>query len=186
MDKKRKAIFKIFKDIGFSIDTQTNLREVYFLDVTLNLQNGIYRPYKKPNNKLLYIHSLSNHPSQIIRQLPNSISERLSKNYSNQEIFNTAKVEYEDALWKLNTKLGYNVDLKYTNNKLEKQKMQKWNIIWFTPPFSKSVSTNVAKTFLQLIAKHFPRATNFTKFSPQYSESQLQLHEQYVKNHQGT
>ena len=48
-----------------------------------------------------------------------------SKNYSNQEIFKTAKVEYEDAL----KKSGYNVDLKYTNNKLEKPKALKRNIM---------------------------------------------------------
>ena len=116
--KKRKTIIKIFKDIGFSIDIQTNLKEVDFLDVTLNLQNGTYRPYKKANDKLLYIHSSSNHPPQIIKQLPNSISERLSKNSSNQEVFNTAKVEYEDAL----KKSGYNVDLKYSNNNQKNQK----------------------------------------------------------------
>ena len=92
MDKKRETIIRTFTDIGFSIDIQTNLKEVHFLDVTLNLQNGTYRPYKKANEKLLYIHSLSNHPPQIIKQLPNSISERLSKNSSNQDIFNTVKV----------------------------------------------------------------------------------------------
>ena len=47
IDKKRKTIIKMFKDIGFSIDIQTNLKEVDFLDITLNLQNGTYRPYKK-------------------------------------------------------------------------------------------------------------------------------------------
>jgi tRNA1(Val) A37 N6-methylase TrmN6 len=26
-----------------------------------------------------------------------------------------------------------------------------WNIIWFNPPFSKTVRTNVAQTFLQLM-----------------------------------
>ena len=158
-DKKRKAIIKIFKDIGFSVDIQTNLKEVDFLDVTLNLQNSTYRPYKKPNDKLLCIHSSSKHPPQIMKQLPNSTSERLSKNSSNQEIFNKAKVEYEDAL----KKLSYNVDLKYTNNKSEKQNMQKRNIKWFNPPFSKFVSTNVAKAFLQLITKHFPRSHKLHK-----------------------
>ena len=125
----------------------------------LNLQNDTYRPYKKANDKLLYIHSSLNHPPQIIKQLPNSISEKLSKNSSNQEVFNKAKVEYEDAL----KKSGYNVDLKYTNNKSEKPKTRKWNIIWFNPPFSKSVSTNVAKTFLQLVTKHFPRSHKLHK-----------------------
>ena len=43
MDKKRKAIIKNFKDISFSIDIQTNLKEIDFLDVTMNLKNGTYR-----------------------------------------------------------------------------------------------------------------------------------------------
>ena len=112
MDKRRKTIIKIFKDIGSSINVKRNLKEMDFLDVTLNLQNGTYSPYKNPNYKLLYIYSWSNH--QI--QLPNSISERLSKNSSNQEIFNTEKVEYKDVL----KKSSYNIDLKYANNKSEK------------------------------------------------------------------
>ena len=134
----------------------------------LNLQNGTYHAYKKPSNKLLYIHSLSNHPPQIIKQLSNSISEKLSKNSCSQEIFNTAKVEYEDA------KSGYNVDLKYNNNKLEKPKMRKRNKAWFSPPFSKSISTNVAMTFLQLVTKCFPR-TNIIKKSHRNHEAKVQL-----------
>ena len=139
------------RDIGFRIDIQTNLKERDFLDVSLNLQHDTYCPYEKPNDKLFYIHSSSNYPPQIIKQLPNSIPERLSKNSSNEEIFNTTKVEYEDAL----KNFGYNVDLKYINNKSEKPKTRKQNIIWLNPPFSKSVSTNVAKTFLQKVTKHF-------------------------------
>ena len=46
MDKKKKTIIKIFRDLRFSIDIQTNLKEVHFLDVTLNLQNGTYYPYR--------------------------------------------------------------------------------------------------------------------------------------------
>ena len=113
MDKKKKTIIKIFKDIGLNIDIQTDLKKLAFLDVTLNLPNCTYHPYQKPNDKLLYIHSSSNHPWQIIKYLPNSISERLSKNPSNQEIFNTANVEHEDAL----KKSSDYAHLKYTNNK---------------------------------------------------------------------
>ena len=50
MDKKRKAIIKIFKGIDFGIDSQANRKNVDVFDVTLNLQNGTYRPYKKPSN----------------------------------------------------------------------------------------------------------------------------------------
>ena len=45
----------------------------------------------------------------------------MSKNSSNNEIFNKVKVEYQDAL----KKSGYNVDLKYTKNKSEKLKALK-------------------------------------------------------------
>ena len=108
---------------------------------------------------MLYIHSSQNHPPQIIKQLPDSISERLSKNSSNWKIFTTAKIGYEDAL----KKSGYNVDLKYTNNKSEKPKTWKRNIIWFNPSSDKSVSTNVVKTFLQLVTKHFLKSHKLHK-----------------------
>ena len=81
MDKKRKSMIKI----GFSIDIQTNLKEVDFLDVTLNLKMVLTRN--------LMTRCVISTPTQIIKQLPNSISERLSKNSSNQKNFNTAKVD---------------------------------------------------------------------------------------------
>ena len=39
MNKKRKAIIKIFQDIGFSIDIQTSDKEVDLFDVTMNLHS---------------------------------------------------------------------------------------------------------------------------------------------------
>ena len=83
MDKKRKTTIRILKDVSFSIGVQTNLKEVDFLNVTLNIQNGICFPYKKPSDKLLSFRSSSNSPLQLTKQLPNPISERLSKNSSN-------------------------------------------------------------------------------------------------------
>ena len=62
MDRIRKNVIKIFKQVGFKIKIRTNLKIVNFLDVTFNLTNGTYRPYKKPNDPLLYINTSSNHP----------------------------------------------------------------------------------------------------------------------------
>ena len=93
-DRIHKNIIKIFKDIAFAIDMETNLKIVYFLDITFNLNNGTYRPYKKPNDLLLYINKSSNHPPQIINQLPKIINERLSRNSSNEEVFNSSKYQY--------------------------------------------------------------------------------------------
>ena len=40
--------------------------------------------------------------------------------------------------------------------KTEKTKNRKRNIMWFNPPFSNNVSTNVGKKYLRLLDKHFP------------------------------
>ena len=108
-DRTRKKIVKIFKDTDFSIDITTNLVEVNFLDVTFNLLNETYRPYRKPNDELKYINVSSNHPPQIIKQLVNTINDRLSTNSSSEKVFNEPKSYYENAL----NKSGYKTQLEY-------------------------------------------------------------------------
>ena len=129
--------------------------------MTFNLINGSYKPYKKPNDTLLDINKNSSHPPQIIKKLPKAIKDRLSRNSSNAEIFHASKIEYEIAL----RSSGYkNVGFKYiqvhkNNNKQSRQR----NIIWFNPPFSQAVSTNIAKQFLDLSDKHFPQNNQLHK-----------------------
>ena len=41
---------------------------------------------------------------------------------------------------------------------MDKRKNRPRNIIWFNPPYSAYIETNVAKTFLKLIDKHFPKS----------------------------
>ena len=91
--KVRENIIRVFKGIGFSLEIETSLKEVDCLDVSLHRPNESYGSEKKPNDKLLYIHGLSNHPPNVIKQIPNSIHERLSKNSSNEEIFSREKCE---------------------------------------------------------------------------------------------
>ena len=61
-------IIKHFKNHGLAITIQSNLHIVNFLDVTLNLTDGSYFPYRKPDNTTQYIDARSNHPPSIIRQ----------------------------------------------------------------------------------------------------------------------
>ena len=118
-------------------------------------------PYKKPNDSLLYINTSSNHPPQILKQIPTSIAERLSNNSSNETVLNLSKVCYEEAL----KQSGYsNTKLKYSEQTPPKEKRNRLrNVIWFNPPFSKNVSTNVAKKFLSLINKHFSKSPHLKK-----------------------
>ena len=157
-DRIRKDIIKIFKQIGFKIYTKINLKEVDLLDVTLSLQKETYWPYKKENDKLFYINTSSNHPRTIIKQIPASVSRRLSDNSANEEIFNNAKTEYEDAL----RTSGHTANLEFNPNRPKKQN-RKRNIIWFNPPFNENVKTNIGKTFLKLVDKHFHRSSNLHK-----------------------
>ena len=154
IDRVRKNTIQTFKNVAFLIDIETNLKIVDFLHITFELINSTFKPYKKPNDSLLYIKKSSNHPPQIIKQLPQIINDRLLKNSSNEEVFNKSKGKYENAL----KHSGYNhISLKYqpliASNLKHKRKR---NTIWFNPPFSCNVSTNVAKKFLQLLDKHFP------------------------------
>ena len=68
-------------------------------------------------------------------------------------MFNSTKVEYEDAL----KKSSYKLNLKYTVKTTAKPKNNRQrNIIWFNTPFNKSVETNVAKIFFRSLDKQFP------------------------------
>ena len=160
VDQIRKKVIKIFQDFGFKFEIKTNLKIVDFLDVTLNLSNGTYSPYNKPNDQLLYVHTSSNHPPQIINMLPKSINERLSKNSSNPEIFGKAKIDYEKAL----KDSGYkSVNLTFKKPAEKQNGTRSCKIIWFNPPFNKSVMTNVAKRFLNLVDRHFPKTHTLHK-----------------------
>ena len=117
--------------------------------------------YKKPNDTLTYINTSSNHPPQIIKHLTQTISERLSRNSLNAEIFEQSKPDYEEAL----KKCGYKAKLQYIQPNLQQNNTRRrtQKIIWFNPPFSVKVKTNVAKIFLQLIDTHFPPANKLHK-----------------------
>jgi len=176
MDKIRKQIINVFKIIGFQIDINVNLKIIDFLDVTFNLSENSYKPYKKPNNKLLYINTESNHPPEVIKHIPISINKRLNQNSSNEEIFNSSKKEYEDAL----KQSGYkDFDLKYNPEKTAPKQNRKRKIIWFNPPFSKNVSTNIGKKFLNLISKHFPPQNKLHKI---FNRNTLKLSYSCTKN----
>ena len=185
-DRTREKIVKIFKDTDFSIDITTDLVEVNFLDVTFNLLNETYRPRRKPNDELKYINVSSNHPPQIIKQLVNTINDRLSRNSSSEKVFNEFKSYYEDAL----NKNGYKTQLEYkipSTSINRNSKNRKRKIIWFNPPYNQSVSTNVAQTFLELIDKHFPRSNRLHKIfncnTIKVSYSCTDNIEQHVKKH---
>ena len=94
----RKRIIKIFKDRGLNITIKMNLKTVDFHDVRFDLVNNTYQPYRKPNNEPIYINKRSNHPPNILKELPKAINKRISDISCNENVFNNAKITYEKAL----------------------------------------------------------------------------------------
>ena len=74
-----------------------------------HLNNSNYKPYHKPDNKILYIHKDSNRPLIILNQIPTSIEKRISTLSSNETIFNESKEVYQKAV----EKSGYRQTFKY-------------------------------------------------------------------------
>ena len=77
-EKIKKQICEVFKSLGLSITIEANKKIVQFLDVELNLSDGTYKPYIKPNDVPLYVNKESNHPPSIKKNIPLSINKRLS------------------------------------------------------------------------------------------------------------
>ena len=138
-DKIRKETINKFKSLGLKITIEANLKIVNFLDVTLNLQNGTYQPFHKPNETPMYINVNSNHPPNIIKKLPSMIERRISDLSATKEIFDSSKLYYEQAL----KKSGYDAKLQYVppQENLGRRRNRKRQIIWYNPPYSKNVKT---------------------------------------------
>ena len=138
LEIKRKKIIEIFKKHGWAITIKTNLFVVNFLDIQFNLLNGTFKPYWKPNNDPIYVHKDSNHPVQVLQEPPRTIGKRISTISSSREIFQSSQIEYKNALGRL----VYENSSVNENDKNEKKK-RKCNIIWYNPPYSANVKTNI-------------------------------------------
>ena len=156
------------------------------MDITFNLNNSTYRPYKTPNNSLLYINRSSNHPPQIINHFPNSFgSMNIYLEIPPMKKFSTnINIDTKKRFVALRThfKLKFNK----TSNNHTKRKRQR-NIIWFNMLFNRAVSTNVGKRFLQLLRHLFPHSRKlhrtFNKNTVQVSYCCTQNVASIIKSH---
>ena len=115
-------------------------------------------PYTKPGNIPLYVHRSSNHPLRIIENIPKSINKRLSEIWSDEDSFNEAAPIYQKAL----NDSGYSHHLEFSPPTAQPFNSARRNnhrdIIWYNPPFSKNVATNVGRSFLKILDKEFPNS----------------------------
>ena len=98
MDRSRQNIIAFFKQPGFQITIEINLKVTDFLYIYLDLENDKFYLYRKPNDTPFYVHRESNHPLNILKQLSKMTSERLSNLSCNEDEFIKASDEYQNVL----------------------------------------------------------------------------------------
>ena len=162
IDRTRKELIKAFQNCGLKITVEANLKNVNFLDVNLDLTSGIHKPYRKPNDEPAYINRLSNHPPSIIKNIPDAIAKRISTLSSNKDVFEEAAPAYNQAL----KNAGHTKPMAYTETSPDQRKTKKTRTrktIWYNPPYSKNVNTNIGSKFLKILDRHFPRGNKLNK-----------------------
>ena len=136
----------MFKDFNLNITIEVGLPRVNFPDVTLDLE----KPYRKPQDIPFYVSSWSNYPPTVLKNFPLGINKRLSEISSTKEVFMDAIPPYQAAL----EKCGYNHKLVWMEevqgHQKENNRQRSRRVIWFNPPHSVNVKTNMGKEFLPL------------------------------------
>ena len=158
IENTKRIIIEVFKTEGLRIDEDIICsRTTDYLDTTLSLEDGTHRPYTKPNKSIKYISVESNHPPEIIKNLPKMIAKRISMLSSNQKIFEDAIEPFERAL----KESGYNDTLAYEQKTVKKTRCRTRDVCGYNPPFSMNVRTRIGGTVFYLLSKYFPPGSKY-------------------------
>ena len=116
-EKLKKKFQKLFKEKDPDIIAQCNLKITNDLDITLNLNDGSCRPYKKPNEETNYIHVISNHPPSKKLEKLESLEKfhgQLKKDchffHHQKLVFWSQSFTMKIALKTIDMKLSYNIN----------------------------------------------------------------------------
>ena len=66
----KKKICQIFERNGLKVTIEANTKIVNFLDITLDLNTGIFKPFMKENDVPTYVSDRSNHPHLSLKISP--------------------------------------------------------------------------------------------------------------------
>ena len=177
----QKKIIRAFKLLGLRIQIALDLKIVDFLDVTLSLNNGTFKPFSKNDSAPDYVNIASNHPRLVLGQIPNAVNQRINRLSSCKRIFEENIGIYDDGP----KNSGFQGRLEYitpvdpgfkdrsnnsgartlvkesdnNNNDHSNRRGRNRNrkVIWFNPPFCKLTNTNIGKYFLHILDKNFNR-----------------------------
>ena len=127
------------------------MKIINYPDVTLDLRTATFQPYVKPGKIPQDVHRDSNHPPNIIQNIPAAIN-LCSISSSNAGFSENSKIHQEALNYS-----GYNHQLTFNDSQTahpSKCKRHR-NVSWFNPPYSMNVKTKIGRSFLSLVDSHF-------------------------------
>ena len=160
IERLKKRIIQLFLQHNLKITTEVNVKITDFLDVQFNLETGSYKPFRKDSCLPLYVPKLSNHPRHVKKEIPKMIGKRISDLSSSKEIFTSEAPFYNQAL----SSAGYKEELQFQERPDSCKRKRRRTAVWFNPPWNDEVNTNIARKFLCMIEKHFPKGTLLGKY----------------------
>ena len=177
VEDAKKKLCHVFKEHGLNITVDANKKVVNFLDVTLNLTNSTHGPFLKPGNTPVYVHSQSNHPPSVIKNIPESVNRRLSAISSNEQIFTNAVAPYQEAI----TRSGYKHKLNFRPpiQNAQRRRNRPRKILWYNPPFNTAVKTNIGQKFFKIVEESFPPNHKLSKI---FNRNSLKLSYSCMQN----
>ena len=115
------------------------------------------------------------------QNLPNNDYRKFpaTKKYLRKQLHNY----YQQAL----QDIGYTQRIEYQEERPKRKRNRKRTITWFNPPFSKNIKTDIARRFLKMLDKHFPKKSKlhkiFNRSIVKVSYSNMPNVERIIKNH---
>ena len=140
----KKEICCIFNHNGLRITIEANKQTINFLDVTFNLNKNTYQPFTK---------SYTTHTIRPPREQPptNHHKEHAPRHqqktvipFIRQSILRPSRSSIPKSIRLLRVPV-------HSTLRTNKRKNRQRNILWYNPPFSKNISTNIGHRFLALV-----------------------------------
>ena len=128
------------------------MKIINYPDVTLDLRSATFQPYVNLGKIPQYVHRDSDHPPNIIQNIPAAINKCLCSISSDNVVFCENSKIHQKAF----NYSGYNHQLTFNDSQTahpSKCKRHR-NVSWFNPPYSMNVKTNIDRSFLSLVDFH--------------------------------
>ena len=101
----------------------------------------------------------------MLKAISVDINKRLNVLSSNENVFNQIKNVYQRALDDSGHQFQLFYDEGLKEEKSNSRSRRRRKIIWYNPPFCRSLKTNIGKEFLRIVSDSYPKNHNFIKYS---------------------